>query len=355
MDHKEKQITNSPSRPRGRMMDFAPRNVATTAKKPTSVADKEVHRHELAMREYARREEIARQIERQKEEELLKKRRIAAAKQDLARRVEAERKRVEAEHKRLMAERHARIAREQLERRRRAKLVPKEISSKKVADLDESFDISETEYKKPQTMPKMAQAAPKRPQVVPQKPAIAPRSANQLPSRPARQLPPRPAVKAPVKPTIESDDSFDDLIDETIDEPTNEVKSDTLDDNLFDDIDEIEKEVEAEDTSKNNARYVLGGHFPFINAEVEKRPLSGGEKTVEHTKARGRYVPYNEPISHKNIYARTLAKEKRGRDVPTMVKSGSDNTPKISLAIAIILTVILGAAVGAIAYLALFQ
>jgi hypothetical protein len=72
MDHKEKQITNLPSRPRGRMMDFAPRNVATTAKKPTSIADKEVHRHELAMREYARREEIARQIERQKEEELLK-------------------------------------------------------------------------------------------------------------------------------------------------------------------------------------------------------------------------------------------------------------------------------------------
>jgi hypothetical protein len=339
MDHKEKQITNSLSRPRGRMMDFAPRNVATTAKKPTSVADKEVHRHELAMREYARREEIARQIERQKEEELLKKRRIAAAKQDLARRVEAERKRVEAEHKRIMAERHARIAREQLERRRRAKLVPKEISSKKVADLDESFDISETEYKKPQAMPKMAQAAPKRPQIVSRKPAAAP----------------RPAVKAPVKPTIESDDSFDDLIDETIDEPTNEVKSDTLDDNLFDDIDEIEKEVEAEDTSKNNARYVLGGHFPFINAEVEKRPLSGGEKTVEQTKARGRYVPYNEPISHKNIYARTLAKEKRGRDVPTMVKSGSENSPKISLAIAIILTVILGAAVGAIAYLALFQ
>ena len=50
-----------------------------------------------------------------------------------------------------MAERHARIAREQLERRRRAKLVPKEISSKKVADLDESFDISETDPESPTT------------------------------------------------------------------------------------------------------------------------------------------------------------------------------------------------------------
>ena len=128
----------------------------------------------------------------------------------------------------------------------------------------------------------------------------------------------------------------------------------------------MERKVqEAEDdTSKNNDRYVLGGRSPFINTEVEKRPLSGGNKTFESTKAaasakkpkaRGRYVPYDEPLPHKNIYARSLAKEKENRDVPTMVVGDTPKGSKISLIIAIILTVILGATVGAIAYLALFQ
>jgi hypothetical protein len=328
MDHQEKQILNKTSRPRGRMMDFAPRNLQKTAPKSVKIVDKEAERHELAKREYARREEIARQIERQKEEELLKKRRIAAAKQDLARRVEAERKRVEADYQRAMAERRAKVAREELERRRRAELAPK-----KIALADEADEI--------ESRPPRVVAHPVR---------KAPRPATRPAIKPAAKPVARPAIKPvvrPIEPATEAPEEPEELLDETP-----EIE---FDDNLFDYIDEIEKEVEAEDTSKNNARYVLGGRFPFINAEVEKRPLSGGEKTLEQTRARGRYVPYNEPIPHKNIYARTLAKEKRGRDVPTMIKSDAPKTSKISLIIAILLTIILGAVVGAIAYLAIFQ
>ena len=139
------------------------------------------------------------------------------------------------------------------------------------------------------------------------------------------------------------------------------------------------KEAE-EDTSRNNDRYVLGGRSPFINTAVEKRPLSGGNKTFESTATaasmtrrapaakapmkpkakapkapRGRFVPYEEPIPHKNIYARTVEKERDNRDVPTMLVEDAPKGSKLSLIIAIILTVILGAVVGAIAYLALFQ
>ena len=71
---------------------------------------------------------------------------------------------------------------------------------------------------------------------------------------------------------------------------------------------------------------------------------------------KGRYVPYEEPIPHKNIYARTVAKEKdNNRDLPTVVVGETTKSSKASLIIAILLTVILGATVGAIAYLALFQ
>jgi len=132
---------------------------------------------------------------------------------------------------------------------------------------------------------------------------------------------------------------------------------------FLENIDKKAPKKKEEDTSKNNERYSLGGRSPFINTAVEKRPLSGGDKTFESTasaasrpKTRGRYVPYNEPIPHKNIYARSLEKEKKsGKDVPTMVVGETPKSSKVSLIVAIILTIILGAAVGAIAYLALFQ
>ena len=139
--------------------------------------------------------------------------------------------------------------------------------------------------------------------------------------------------------------------------------------NDIDDIDEIEERL-----AENNSRYVIGGHSPFINTKVEKRPLSGGNKTYEPTsmadkplskkpaerskfslKGRGRFVPYQEPLPHKNIYARTVAKEKNQRDVPTVIVQNASKGSKISLIIAITLTVIFGAAIGVIAYLALFQ
>jgi hypothetical protein len=113
-------------------------------------------------------------------------------------------------------------------------------------------------------------------------------------------------------------------------------------------LDEDDEFLEKSDTSRNNASYVYGGKSPFINTDkVDKRPLS----------SIARDLAKQDEMPHKNIYARRVAAVKHEKEVPTMVvESGREKDKSgISLIIAIILTIILGAAVGAIAYLALFQ
>ena len=391
MNDNEEQRVRSVVRSRGRMMDFAPRGVnANAPRKKILETDNEKRRHELAKREVARREEIARQIELQKEQDLIAKRRAIAARKDLARRLEVEREEnaealaarekelelqkirmerakrramIEAralkERQRIIAERRAKAARAELERRREAENMMKNAPIREIRNPRGSRDPLAKPVERPiqisEPEPEEVKEAPKKHTIFARKNKVENRlgsvedfeaELNDLENKAE---------------TIENEDEIDAFVD------------DEKDDNFLDDIDEIEREVEEseEDTSRNNDSYVLGGHSPFINTAVEKRPLSGGNKTFESTaavattpasrfdrkaaKTRGRYVPYNEPIPHKNIYARTVAKEKEKKDVPTMVVGDTPKTSKISLIIAIFLTIILGATVGAIAYLALFQ
>lgn len=111
-------------------------------------------------------------------------------------------------------------------------------------------------------------------------------------------------------------------------------------------IEDLEPTRPAKDSPDNN-NYSLGGQSPFINTDkVDKRPLSS-------------HIPKNKPVK-KNIYEnKTTDKKSRKSNklnrTPTVVTGTASRGNSISLVIAIILTVILGALVGTIAYLAFFQ
>ena len=378
-------------RSRGRMMDFAPRGAAHNGSHSSGrdgLSEAEQRRREIARREIARREEIHRQIEEQKEQDIIAKRRAIAARKDLARRLEAERKentevlaarereleleraRVEKarrraliearalqERNRILAEQRARRARAELEARRQAENKMRRVPIREIENPRGSKDPLARKIQ-----PVEVEEAP----VVKEEPKkVSLFKRNKVEKR-LGSVEDFEAELNVLETKVETYDKTEEI---------NAFVEDKKDDYL-DDIDQIEREAEEEKASRNNARYVLGGRSPFINTEVEKRPLSGGNKTYESTSAaagpaqstrlsrhltkptkapKGRYVPYEEPIPHKNIYARTVAKEKETREIPTMVVGDTTKGSKVSLIIAIILTVILGATVGAIAYLALFQ
>ncbi len=374
------------SRPRGRMMDFAPRNAIRTNQRASAggLSDSEQRRRELARKEIARREEIHRQIDEQKERDIIARRRAIAARRDLARRLENEREendeaiaaherelelqqareekarrralieqRTLRERQRILAEQRARRARAELEARRAAEGKMRQVPVHDFENPNGSKDPIARKIKpverEEKEEPKKLGSLFKRNKVEKRLGSVEDFEAelNDLESN--------------AEYFSEESDSINDFVEDKKDD-------------YLDDIDKIEKETEEERASRNNSRYILGGRSPFINTAVEKRPLSGGSKTFESTAAaaempvsrpvrrakptkapKGRYVPYEEPIPHKNIYARTVAKEKEKRDVPTVVVGDTTKGSKISLIIAILLTVILGATVGAIAYLALFQ
>lgn len=383
MNEQEQTQVRPSSHPRGRMIDFAPkgviREVSVRTTRIVSLSDAEQRRREIAKREIARREAIHRQIEQQKEQDLINQRRTAAAKRDLARRIhveqeqeelmllerEAELKRLrEAKEKaerrammeakalrernRILLERREERARLELERRRATENkmpVAKKLPVKNPAGSKDPFDLSELDdiYNETAENSRYAVETPvENPYDKPTNCA----SAKNIHYPPVKN-------RAYTTNATNKDNEANDIGD--------------IDD--IDDIDEIEERL-----AENNSRYVIGGNSPFINTTVEKRPLSGGNKTYEPTsmadkplskkpaerskfslKGRGRFVPYQEPLPHKNIYARTVAKEKNQRDVPTVVIQNVSKGSKISLIIAITLTVIFGATIGVIAYLALFQ
>lgn len=383
MNEQEQTQVRPSSHPRGRMIDFAPkdviREVSVRTTRIVSLSDAEQRRREIAKREIARREAIHRQIEQQKEQDLINQRRAAAAKRDLARRIhveqeqeelmllerEAELKRLrEAKEKaerrammeakalrernRILLERREERARLELERRRATENkmpVAKKLPVKNPAGSKDPFDLSELDDIYNETTENGRYAV----ETLVENPY----------DKPANYGPAKNIHYPPVKNRTYAANATNaaDATDEA------DVAND------IDDIDEIEERL-----AENNSRYVIGGHSPFINTTVEKRPLSGGNKTYESTsmadkplskkpaerskfslKGRGRFVPYQEPLPHKNIYARTVAKEKNQRDVPTVVIQNVSKGSKISLIIAITLTVIFGATIGVIAYLALFQ
>lgn len=386
MNEQEQTQVRPSSHPRGRMIDFAPkdviREVSVRTTRIVSLSDAEQRRREIAKREIARREAIHRQIEQQKEQDLINQRRTAAAKRDLARRIhveqeqeelmllerEAELKRLrEAKEKaerrammeakalrernRILLERREERARLELERRRATENkmpVAKKLPVKNPAGSKDPFDLSELDDIYNETTENSRYAVETPVENPYDKPA------NYGPAKNIHYPPVKNrAYAANVANTTDAADATDEA----------DVAND------IDDIDEIEERL-----AENNSRYVIGGHSPFINTTVEKRPLSGGNKTYEPTsmadktlskkpaerskfslKGRGRFVPYQEPLPHKNIYARTVAKEKNQRDVPTVVIQNVSKGSKISLIIAITLTVIFGATIGVIAYLALSQ
>lgn len=118
--------------------------------------------------------------------------------------------------------------------------------------------------------------------------------------------------------------------------------------------------TEAKKRAADNNRYALGGDSPFLKSvNVEKRPLSANAKPrpvaapVEKSKSnKGRGA-------RKNVYAKKghrsdsdLRRELPER--PTVIIPASRRS-KVPLFILIVVTVILGAVVGAAAYLCFFQ
>ena len=388
-------------RSRGRMMDFAPRN-NNGAPRPVrrteaNLTDNEQRRREIARREVARREEIHRQIERQKEEDIIAERRAIAARRDLARRLEVEREenkealeahekelelrreREEKAKRRAMIEARAMRERQRILAERRAKRARMELAARREAENKLRTPVHE--FKNPEGSKdpiarriRLAEPKPEEePKEEPKKLGLFRRVKKAEENKVEERL---GSVEDFEKDLDELENASEEIRDEKIEEFVNDEK----DDDFFDDIDDMEKSVKEAEEEHSRNRYLLGGRSPFINTAVEKRPLSGGNKTFESTaaaatmanrhvtkqpakpvkapkasKVRGRYVPYEEPIPHKSIYARTAAKEKENRDVPTMLVDDTPKGSKLTLIIAIILTVILGAVVGAIAYLALFQ
>ena len=359
-------------RPRGIRMDFSPRPVNGGSSHPTKektdkTTDAEKQRHELARREVQRREEIHRQIEAQKEEEMILRRRAVAARKDLARRLEMERKNTEAiitsgsganrvtaeeiERKRALIEERALLERRRIMAERRAKQARIELAKRHREELRARAE---------------------------QRAAIASMPTSPSPEEFADESP-RPVAKEEhkIRHDLGSIEDFEadlrnleessEIIDtrEDDEDARSFTEESNNDDNFFEKVKESPRRRRSrEDTSENNDNFVIGGYSPFINTEVEKRPLSGGERSFESTAAattitnrpRGRYVPYEEPIPHKNIYARSVAKEKNNKkEVPTMVVGDTPKSSKVSIVVAIVLTIILGATIGAIAYLAIFQ
>lgn len=107
-------------------------------------------------------------------------------------------------------------------------------------------------------------------------------------------------------------------------------------------------------------RYALGGQSPFLKSvNVEKRPLSGSAPRMKsEPKVSGAVEAESKPRSKKNIYPKKeVTKTPTKQDLPSRptVIVPSSHRSKAPLFFLVLLTVILGAAVGAAAYLCFFQ
>ncbi len=112
----------------------------------------------------------------------------------------------------------------------------------------------------------------------------------------------------------------------------------------------------------DNNRYALGGESPFLRSvNVEKRPLSNSPQKfnpkVERAAVSSPAESAKSPVKgRKNHYAKKSAPAPR-QELPTKptVIVPSNRRSKAPLVFLILLTIILGAAVGAAAYLCFFQ
>ncbi len=106
----------------------------------------------------------------------------------------------------------------------------------------------------------------------------------------------------------------------------------------------------------DNNKYALGGQSPFFlkSVSVEKRPLSDAPIKNRKGEAGTLYEkPSSDPVSSKNIYAKKESKKPLPTK-PTVIIPASRRS-RAPLVILLILTVVLGAAVGAFIYLCFFQ
>ena len=109
--------------------------------------------------------------------------------------------------------------------------------------------------------------------------------------------------------------------------------------------------------SPDNNKYALGGQSPFFlkSVRVEKRPLSDGPaKTKGDVEGTLYERPSTEPIAGKNIYEKRPSKKQSLPTKPTVIIPASRRS-KAPLILLLLITVILGAAVGAFVYLFFFS
>lgn len=277
-----------------------------------NLTEQELRRRELAKKEAERRERIQKQIELQRERDLVAKRQAIIARKDLANRLQIEAK--ENAGALAVRKQELELIREREEKAKQEELIRQRILREKQR-------------------------------------AMAERRAKVAREELLRRRTVEPKLKASKSVRIENSKSSS----------TDPLSLGSLQE-FEDDIEALEREVEKTideqpDTSENNSKYILGGKSPFINTTVEKRPLSGGKKdpspTMGYSRSANRFVPYEEPKPHKNIYARALTRKDQD-DSPEFVNKVPTKL-NIFLIIAIILTVIFGALIGSIIYLAFFQ
>lgn len=115
-------------------------------------------------------------------------------------------------------------------------------------------------------------------------------------------------------------------------------------------------------TTPDNNKYAIKGQSPFFlkSVSVEKRPLSDAPRQTNSTKSKRQPSdgtlyehPSTQPIGGKNVYDKKEAKKPLPTK-PTVIIPAARKS-KAPLVILLILTIILGAAVGAFAYLCFFQ
>ncbi len=109
-------------------------------------------------------------------------------------------------------------------------------------------------------------------------------------------------------------------------------------------------------SAPNNNRYALGGQSPFFlkSVNVEKRPLSDAPSKRSKDLAGTLYEqPGSEPLGRKNVYNAPESK-KALPTKPTVIIPASRRS-KAPLVFLLLLTVVLGAAVGGFIYLFFFQ
>ncbi len=113
---------------------------------------------------------------------------------------------------------------------------------------------------------------------------------------------------------------------------------------------------DAETKAPDNNKYALKGQSPFFlkSVTVEKRPLSGSFGSKKAPSEGTLYErPASTPIGGKNVYDRKEERKKLPTK-PTVIIPASRRS-RVPLVMLLILTVILGAAMGAFIYLCFFK